>query len=187
MKSLARSAVTLTDPFWHQRLARNARVSIFQQWEQLERTGCFENFRLAAGTSEGFREGYFFADSDAYRWLDAAARVYATWPDAALKARMGALIALILKAQEPDGYLFTFNQCHFPGVRWRNLQIEHELYCHGHLIESGVSHYQATGEITLPIRPRLRRRTKNEAVANRRLPKICWTDCTSTRRKPWPL
>ncbi|MFA5872475.1 MAG: beta-L-arabinofuranosidase domain-containing protein [Anaerolineales bacterium] len=24
--------------------------------------------------------------------------------------------------------------------------IEHELYCHGHLIEAGVSHYEATGE-----------------------------------------
>lgn len=52
MKPLARSAVTLTDPFWSPRLASNARVSIFQQWEQLERTGCFENFRLAAGASQ---------------------------------------------------------------------------------------------------------------------------------------
>lgn len=24
--------------------------------------------------------------------------------------------------------------------------IEHELYCHGHLIEACVSHYEATGE-----------------------------------------
>jgi hypothetical protein len=30
-------------------------------------------------------------------------------------------------------------------VRWTNLQIEHELYCHGHLIEAAVSHFQATG------------------------------------------
>ena len=27
----------------------------------------------------------------------------------------------------PDGYLFTYNQLHFPGTRWQNLQIEHEL------------------------------------------------------------
>ncbi len=37
----------------------------------------------------------------------------------------------------------------FPTQRWINLQIEHELYCHGHLIEAGVSHYQATGARTL--------------------------------------
>jgi len=30
-------------------------------------------------------------------------------------------------------------------MRWINLQIEHELYCHGHFIEAGVSHYEATG------------------------------------------
>lgn len=29
---------------------------------------------------------------------------------------------------------------------WINLQIEHELYCHGHLIEAGVSHFEATGQ-----------------------------------------
>jgi DUF1680 family protein len=44
-----------------------------------------------------------------------------------------------------DGYLFTYNQIHFPGERWVNLQVEHELYCHGHFIEAGVSHYEATG------------------------------------------
>ena len=52
---------------------------------------------------------------------------------------------LLARAQTPDGYLFTYNQIHFPGTRWVNLQIEHELYCHGHLIEAGVSHYEATG------------------------------------------
>ncbi len=68
--------LTLTDAFWAPQMARNAQVSIFQQWEQLQRSGCFENFRLAAGEREGFREGYFFADSDTYRWLDAA-RIFA--------------------------------------------------------------------------------------------------------------
>ncbi len=51
--------LSLTDAFWAQRLARNAQVSIFQQWEQLQRSGCIENFRLAAGEGEGFRNGYF--------------------------------------------------------------------------------------------------------------------------------
>jgi DUF1680 family protein len=36
------------------------------------------------------------------------------------------------------------NQIHFPDSRWTNLQVEHELYCHGHLIEAGVSHHEAT-------------------------------------------
>jgi DUF1680 family protein len=62
---------------------------------------------------------------------------------------MDVFIALLKRAQDSDGYLFTYNQIHFPGTRWVNLMIEHELYCHGHLIEAGVSHYQATGVTSL--------------------------------------
>lgn len=131
--------------FWYQQREINARRAIFHQWQQLEASGCIHNFRIAAGLAGGLREGWFFADSDAYKWLDAAARIYAARPDAQLAARMDALIELLAQAQMPDGYLFTYNQIHFPGVRWRNLQIEHELYCHGHLIEAGVAHHLATG------------------------------------------
>ncbi len=123
----------------------NAEKAIFHQWEQLNASGCIENFLIAAGESDGFREGWFFADSDAFKWLDAAARVYATQPNQRLSALMDDFIALIQRAQMPDGYIFTYNQIHFPHTRWTNLQIEHELYCHGHLIEAGVSHHEATG------------------------------------------
>ena len=135
--------------FWHERLAVNAGAAIFHQWEQLEASGCIENFRIAAGEVDGFREGWFFVDSDAFKWLDAAARVYATHPTPRLAALMDEFIDLIGRAQQPDGYLYTYNQIHFPDTRWANLQIEHELYCHGHLIEAGVSHHQATASKNL--------------------------------------
>jgi DUF1680 family protein len=137
--------------FWGDRLAVNAEKAIFHQWEQLEASGCIENFRLAAGEKEGSREGWFFADSDAYKWLDAASRICAssversTFDAQRLNTLMDAFIALLSRAQSSEGYLFTYNQLHFPGTRWVNLQIEHELYCHGHLIEAGVSHFEATG------------------------------------------
>ena len=135
---------TAQPDFWSSRFEVNARRAIYHQWEQLEASGCIHNFRLAAGQAGGFREGWFFADSDAYKWLDAASRIWAAQPQPRLGALMDELIDLIARAQAPDGYIFTYNQIHFPGVRWVNLQIEHELYCHGHLIEAGVSHYQAT-------------------------------------------
>ncbi len=135
--------------YWQDRLDVNARSAIFHQWEQLEQSGCIDNFRIAAGEKDGFREGWFFADSDAYKWLDAAARIYATHPNPRLAQMMDEFIALLGRAQSPDGYLYTYNQIHFPGIRWTNLQIEHELYCHGHLIEAGVSHYQATGQTAM--------------------------------------
>jgi DUF1680 family protein len=145
MQELGIRQVSITDSFWSPRLTVNAQRAIFHQWEQLEATRCIDNFCLTAGEKDGFREGWFFADSDAYKWLDAASRIYALHADSELASLMDALISLIARAQMPDGYIFTYNQLHFPDQRWVNLQVEHELYCHGHLIEAGVSHYEATG------------------------------------------
>ena len=145
MQELDIRQVNITDSFWSPRLTVNAQKAIFHQWEQLEVTRCIDNFRLATGEKDGFREGWFFADSDAYKWLDAASRIYALHADPQLASLMDSLISLIARAQMSDGYIFTYNQLHFPGQRWVNLQVEHELYCHGHLIEAGVSHYEATG------------------------------------------
>lgn len=115
----------------------------------LEDSGCIENFRIAAGESTSWREGWFFADSDAYKWLDAASRILTNNRDSKLAGLVDDFTALVGRAQEPDGYIFTYNQVHFPGTRWQNLQIEHELYCHGHLIEAGVSLFLATGHTSL--------------------------------------
>ena len=145
MKELRSRDVTINDPFWSPRLAVNARKAIFHQWKQLEATHCIDNFCITAGEKDGFREGWYFADSDAYKWLDAASRILALHADPELASLMDGLIALLARAQAEDGYLFTYNQIHFPGQCWVNLQIEHELYCIGHLIEAGVSHHEATG------------------------------------------
>jgi hypothetical protein len=146
MNELTPRRVRIRGGFWAERLEMNAREAISYQWERLERTGCFDNFRIAAGQADGFREGLFFADSDAYKWLDAAALILADHPDPILRSRVDELIALLEAAQTNDGYLYTYNQILFPGQRWVNLQLEHEMYCLGHLIEAGVSHHVATGE-----------------------------------------
>jgi hypothetical protein len=140
------SRVEVHDLYWSPRLRMNAEQAIFHQWNQLEASGCIENFRLLAGQASGFREGWFFADSDAYRWLDAASRIYAVSPSADLKAHMDELLSLIASSQAEDGYLYTYNQLLFSTSRWENLLIEHELYCHGHLIEACASCFQATGD-----------------------------------------
>ena len=145
MRELSTRQVRINDSFWSPRLEVNAKQAIFHQWKQLEATRCIDNFRIVAGEMDGFREGWFFADSDAYKWLDAASRIYALHPDSELASVMDSLITLLARAQMDDGYIFTYNQIHFPNQRWVNLQIEHEMYCHGHLIEAGVSHYEATG------------------------------------------
>jgi DUF1680 family protein len=146
MRELPANKVNIQDGIWGPRLEMNAQIAIYHQWEQLESTGCIENFRLVADEVDGVREGFFFADSDAFKWLDAAARIYASYPSAELKTLLDDFIDLIDRTQTDDGYIYTYNQFFFPDVRWSNLQIEHELYCHGHLIEAAVSHFEATGE-----------------------------------------
>lgn len=146
MHEIPFSEVRIYDSFWSPRLEMNANLALDHQWQQLEQSGCIHNFRLLAENSKGFRRGWFFADSDAYKWLEAAVIGYAKNSNETLSKRIQELIALIQRAQAPDGYLYTYNQLIFPESRWQNLQIEHELYCHGHLIEAAVTHFQVSGE-----------------------------------------
>jgi len=132
--------------FWGRWQSINAQTAIFHQWDQLERSGCIDNFRILAENKPVFRQGWYFADSDAYKWLEAACLILQDFPDPGLEQLVMDFISLIGRTQDDDGYLYTFNQIHFPGTRWVNLQIEHELYCHGHLIEAGVSRAEANGE-----------------------------------------
>ncbi|HEY3310259.1 MAG TPA: beta-L-arabinofuranosidase domain-containing protein [Anaerolineales bacterium] len=146
MKELSARQVTIRDDCWSPRQELNAVRAIFHQWDELEKSGCIDNFRILAGEKDGFREGWVFADSDAYKWLEAAARINAIRPDPSLKSLMDELVRLISRTQMEDGYINTYNQFHFPGQRWVNLQIEHEMYCLGHLIEAGIAHSESTGE-----------------------------------------
>lgn len=134
----------ITSSFWAPRIHDINTQGLFHQWDQLERSGCIDNFRIVARMKDGPHMGWFFADSDAFKWLDAASRIYANKPNPPLDTKLDEFIAILRNAQEEDGYLYTYNQINFPRSRWENLLIEHELYCLGHLIEAGVSHFQAT-------------------------------------------
>lgn len=111
-----------------------------------EKSHAIENFRIAAGESKGEFYGTVFQDSDVAKWLEAVAYSLERKPDAKLEARADAVIDLIAKAQQPDGYLNTYFTIKEPEHRWQNLQECHELYCAGHMMEAAVAYYQATGK-----------------------------------------
>ena len=122
------------------------------QWEALngrvtdERvSSCIDNFRIAAGDMQGKHSGAVFQDTDAYKWLEAAAYCIEIGKGDSLRDRADELISLIERAQQPDGYLNTFFTIDSPALRWKNLAEGHELYCAGHLIEAAVAYYNATG------------------------------------------
>ncbi|MCK7489562.1 MAG: glycoside hydrolase family 127 protein [Anaerotruncus sp.] len=147
--------VTLADSFWAPRLETNRTVSIPYALRMIEETGRVDNFRKAARLMDGPYLGRRFNDSDVYKAMEAAAYALRLRPDPALEKTLDDLIALIARAQEPDGYLFTTrtnDPAHpAPGSgpeRWSNLRVSHELYNVGHMYEAAVAHFQATGKRT---------------------------------------
>jgi hypothetical protein len=145
--------ILLHDEFWD-RYARLIREKVIPyQWEALndrvpgaEKSHAVENFRIAAGLSQGEFHGYVFQDSDLAKWLEAVAYRLTTHPDPALEAIADGIIDLVGKAQQSDGYLNTYYTIAQPGKRWTDERRKHELYCAGHMMEAAVAYFEATGK-----------------------------------------
>jgi DUF1680 family protein len=140
LRPLGPGEVQITDGFWAERQRVNATATLPHIGHWLEREGWAGNFDLAAaGTLPAGRRGREFADSEAYKYLEALAWEIGRSGDEALEERFRALVARVAAAQEPDGYLNTaFGR---PGQppRWSDLEWGHELYCLGHLFQAAVA------------------------------------------------
>ena len=145
LKEVHFSIINIDDRFWKTIQEINRNKAIFHQWEQLEKSKTIDNFRYVSGEKEGFRTGYFYTDSDSHKWAEAASLILNNSKSKQLEKLIDDYFNLILNVQEDDGYIFTYNQFHFPDQRWVNFQIEHELYSLGHLIEAVCAYYSTTG------------------------------------------
>ncbi|MCM1243481.1 MAG: glycoside hydrolase family 127 protein, partial [Roseburia sp.] len=96
-------------------------------------------------TGDGFY-GMVFQDSDAAKWIEAAAYSLSLFPDKKLEKTVDELIDIIARAQDNDGYLNTYYTIKDRDKRWTNLQEGHELYCSGHMMEAACAYYEATGK-----------------------------------------
>ncbi len=141
--------VTLGEGLWRQRVDICRRMALKANLEQCEKTGRLANFRRAAGLEAGGFQGLYFNDSDVYKMIEGVAYCLALKRDAAVEARIDALIEAMARAQQPDGYLNTYYTLSEPTQRWTNLKDKHELYCAGHLMEAAVAYTQATGKTAL--------------------------------------
>lgn len=154
LNSLPLQNIRIHDSFWDKYIGLVKNVIIPYQWEILndrvegvELSHCLENFRIAAGRSEGTFHGAVFQDTDVAKWLEAVAYVLASaGRDEALEQIADDTIDLIGEAQCEDGYLNTYFTIKEPALRWTNLKDGHELYTAGHMIEAAVAYYQATGK-----------------------------------------
>lgn len=149
------TSVKITDAFWGQRIKASREVTIPLAFSKCEETGRYKNFEKAAHPSESNKvEGFTFDDTDVYKTIEGASYSMQTYPDKKLDKYIDSVLTIVKKAQEPDGYLYTFrtmNPKHtheWAGTkRWEKEEdLSHELYNLGHMVEGAIAHYQATGK-----------------------------------------
>ena len=118
--------------------------------EGVEKSHVVQNFINAGKDLRGEdNDGFYdmvFQDSDAAKWIEAAAYSLAVFPDKELENKVDKLIDTISEAQDDDGYLNTYFTIKDRDKRWTNLLEGHELYCSGHMIEAACAYYEATGK-----------------------------------------
>ena len=141
--------VVIRDGLLADRQRVNREVTLLRGAEELERSGTLDNLRIAAGRASGERRGMVFSDSDVYKWLEAIAWELGREPSAELERLARETTELVAAAQDPDGYLNTWCQVVDPAWRWTDLEMGHELYCAGHLIQAGVASARTTGDTAL--------------------------------------
>jgi len=150
--------VKLTDSFWLPIIKRVQEVTIAYAIQKCNEEGRFENFLIAGKQKTGEVRGQMpFDDTDVYKIIEGASNTLISAPNPKLDRVLDSLIAIVKIGQEKDGYLTTWRTINpakppapwvpvIEGKRWESLQISHECYNSGHLIEAAVVHFEATGK-----------------------------------------
>ncbi len=148
--------VKLTDSFWLPIIKRVQEVTIEYAIKKCDEEGRFENFLIAGKQKTGKVRGDMpFDDTDVYKIIEGASNTLISAPNPKLERVLDSMIAIVKIGQEPDGYITTWRTINpakppapwvpvIEGKRWESLQISHELYNPGHLIEAAIVHYEAT-------------------------------------------
>lgn len=156
LHSVGLGDVSWTTGFWADRFRVCRDSMVPYMWHLLDDPGishAYENFRIAAGLDTGSYQGPPFMDGDFYKWLEAAAAVYAQTHDKALDHLMDTIIRVVGKAQRSDGYLYTAqiirgNKDPGDGKAFTDPS-GFECYNLGHLMTAACIHYRATGKTDL--------------------------------------
>lgn len=155
-KSVPFSRVSVApNTFWGQRLQASREVTIPLALQKCEESGRMENFVKATQPStSNAAPQQPFDDTDVYKTLEGVAYQLSVEADSSLEAYADSIILLIAAAQEPDGYLYTARTMNPQSphswcgtARWvKEEDLSHETYNLGHLIESAIAYYEATGK-----------------------------------------
>lgn len=144
--------VRLTGKFWAERVDTVLARTVPSQYDQLVAHNVLASLKLPKPPPEltfprneyGFTTQIFW-DSDVGKWIEAASYALHHRRDAAIEAKIDAMVDDLARAQLPDGYLNCWYLGREPENRWTNLRDNHELYNAGHLLEGAVAYFRATG------------------------------------------
>lgn len=148
-------SVQWTSGFWAERFAvcRDSMVPhLWATYNDADLCHSFKNFEIAAGMDTGSFKGPSFHDGDFYKTLESVAAMYAATKDKKLDAMMDRAIAVIAKAQRPDGYVYTKSIIEQKQTGKRNMfddKLSFEAYNFGHLMTAACVHYRSTGKTSL--------------------------------------
>jgi uncharacterized protein len=172
-RPLIPAGLRLTGGLLHDWQRRNSSASMPLALRQLVAAGNLDNIRLAiqageAAAADGAEarpgrprnlgpvdpvpglgyHGPVFMDSDIYKTLEAIGWELANGPRPDLSDFAADTIALLARAQQPDGYLNSYVQASGE-PRYSRLAVSHEMYCAGHLIQAGIALRRGTGDSSL--------------------------------------
>jgi DUF1680 family protein len=116
---------------------RNAAATLPHCIGQLHVRGNLDNFRRVTGDFDGGFAGYWFADTDVYKTLEAA--LWELARSGGSSAFVTDTAQLLEKAQDSDGYLNSYFQVDHRDRQWAELPSSHEMYNAGHLIQAAVA------------------------------------------------
>jgi DUF1680 family protein len=145
-KTLEFKSILLNEGFWTKKLNVNRGASLRFGFKMLEKSGNFDNLRIAGGLIKGNYRGYVFQDSDIYKWLEALAWELGREPETGLLSMADQAVGLIAAAQRPDGYINSYVQTREVPEPWMDLDNGHELYCAGHLFQAAIAFQRALGD-----------------------------------------
>lgn len=131
-------------------IERNRAATIPHAVKMLEEAGNLDNMRRLIGESDAPHRGLVFADSDIYKVLEGIAWELGRAPDPVLRDYFDSTVALLARAQQPDGYLNSYFQREDrPAEPWSDFVHGHELYCLGHLVQAAVAAKRSIGDDAL--------------------------------------
>lgn len=127
----------------------NAAATLPHCIEQIEEWGVLDNLRRVIGESGAPFKGLWFADSDLYKVIEAVAWEIARTGTTAFDAWLDDVIALVARVQEPSGYVHSWIQGVHPELKFVQLELTHEMYVLGHMIQAAVALARANGRTDL--------------------------------------